>query len=193
MRIVRYIFVGVLMAVSLSSCGNDGSEPYALWSRYSHPDGDFSFHYLAPPWTRHGDSTQIHPVMTVHTYSEATSGGLGARMRLEAWSEENEMALDVAFARYDYWLDEGYEVEGVDDFVNTQGDEGFAIVAEWDGHHVREVIYASGEGCVVLSLWTHGDRYESDVDLLVNSFRSADAVFASEQAAAMGSGGESDE
>ncbi len=152
-----------------AGCDEDGTGPYALWNHWSHPDGLFHFYYLSPPWTVHSESTDVHPVMVVHPYDEATCDGLGAAMRLEAFVSPADTAAGLSGRRRSEWQSAGYQLETAG-YRNANGDEGLYFEGHAPEHKVVEVFYDTPHGAVAFSVWIHDVRLSADVMLLVAGF-----------------------
>ena len=168
------VSIFALLAIIVFGCGTDGTEPYALWDKYTHPEGRFSFYYLSPPFGQHTDSTDEHPVMVVGSFSEVTAGGLGSRIRLEAWYDSQMPMVDLAATRMQYWFENGYDVEGLLECESHKGDRGYCINARYGLDKVREVFFDYAQGAVVLSVWYHGDSSQRDIDILLSGFHPGD-------------------
>jgi len=63
--------VALCGAILFCSCGSiDGTEVYALWETYEHPENAFHFHYLSPPWQLDEKSTSDHPVLLLDKHAD---------------------------------------------------------------------------------------------------------------------------
>jgi hypothetical protein len=171
MRLFSRIREWMILLFLCSGCGVDGTDPFALFDTWHHPDNLFSFAYLSPPWMHHGDSTDTHPVMVVQVYDELTEGNMGSRMRLEAWSQPDMAIRELSAERYRFWKRAGYQVSPVVSYLHFDGMEGLEVVARFSAHHVHEVFFRCHAGTVAFSMWVHGDDRNGDAALLLSSFR----------------------
>jgi len=156
------------------TCGNiDGTDPYAFWRTFSHPDGAFHFHCLLPPWEEYGEYSSLRPVLVLEPYDKP---GLldklspQARIRLEAWFENVESLTLAAARRRSHWQTMGYRVEEAVKFRNRVDDKGILQEARVEDLWVKEVMFVHGKGVVIISLWGRGASDDPDIDLLLNGF-----------------------
>jgi len=166
---VYLLFCSWAVLSFFAGCSDDQGT-YALWNRFTHPEGFYSFYYLSPPWTRHSKSTDVHPVMIVDNYDNVTEGGLTSRVRLEAWYDEYDDAIASAVERVKYWRHEGYEVDRIQGHVNYRGDVGYAVRATYGSHRAQEVFFDFLEGSVFFSVWSNDKSAMADNELLLDSF-----------------------
>jgi hypothetical protein len=150
----------------------DGTDPYALWRACEHPGGAFHFHYLDPPWEKIDDAPAEAPVLLLDEAGEDAedAGTPGARVRLEAYDRAGGTVAGEADARRADWTASGYAVGAPETFTNRAGDEGVVQRASGAGLGVAEVMFASGDGVAVLSLWGESSFTGEDFLLLMRSF-----------------------
>lgn len=168
-KILHFLIFGVVCCFCLG-CEQDGEDPYSLWRKYSHPEGDFSFYYLTPPFYRSSSSTSAHPVLLVEGYDTPQREGLDARIKVEAWVSPRSY-FELNNERFDRWRQLGYEVVHNLDYVNHYGQNGAIIEVENKERWALEVIFERNDGCVILSAWTAERGLREDISLLVASFR----------------------
>lgn len=160
----------LLICCTLMSCDDDGEAPFALWQRYNHPKGDFSFYYMAPPFNLGPNSTDAHPVLVVDRFSSLTDGGLDARIRVEAWVGQRTQEAEL-IARRAGWEAKGYRFVETHGYTNYFGHEGQTFVVRWNEHWAQEIIYSYGERSVAISVWTNERGSQKDIELLLAGFR----------------------
>ena len=60
----RFMFTVVAAASLLTACGPSATGPYAGFSEYRSPGGEYILRYLAPPWEWHGDDGGV-PIIEI--------------------------------------------------------------------------------------------------------------------------------
>ena len=158
-------------ASALAACDPiDGTDPYALWRVHEHPAGAFHFHTLEPPWAPMDASTDERPLLGLDPSEAAPDAGPGADARLEAYYRVGATAAEELEARRASWQASGYTVEAGAPFTNRAGDVGLSLRASDGDLDVVEVLFDSGVGVVVLSLWGDGPFEGEDYALLMKGF-----------------------
>lgn len=171
MRLCRNGWLVGMLLLLWTACGVDGANPYALWQSYSHPEDQFNFSYLAPPWFISDETIDGHPVLYVEKYAEPLENGLPARMRLEAWEASDQQGNGLISTRRAYWEGLGYSLGETFEHTNAFNDLGWGFEGHQDSFWCREVVFDGDSGTVIMSIWVNGTSGREDVLLLIDSFR----------------------
>lgn len=168
--------LGVLLSITVTSCYQDGENPYVLWDKYSESgqQAAFSFYYLSPPFTIATDvrdeKVGASPLLIVDRYEAETADGLHGR--IEVWAEVCEKgARDEAWERGQFWSGEYGGQARYFSYVNYFGDTGVMLLVEWENIWLKEIYYDYRGGCVRMTARTDERASREDIELLLASFR----------------------
>ena len=157
--------------VALGGCASiDGSEPYAMWQTYEHPDGLFHFRYLSPPWRLiHDPFAEGRPVLVIAPEEAFPDGESGYRYRLEAFAVESDDMDAVIADVKEEWQGLGYEFEEDADLTSAAGDHGGRSTG-WDGASWLSIaVQAAGDRVAVMIINSVDDPNTADMALLLES------------------------
>ena len=147
---LRLLNILISAALLLIACADtDGRNPYALWEKFVHPDGDYSFYYLSPPWSLYNTSSVDPPDLQIVTV-EATSdspdasvetGAIEARFKAVISLRGDTSAAEEAAAdamRLSAAADVAVKVE---DFKNYRGQVGAYFSVRLPDRYIRSAYF----------------------------------------------------
>jgi len=160
------VIFGVAAAVAVGCAAVDGTDPYALWETWEHPQGRWHLHYPSPPFALQGDGNGRELVLTVGA-PRADADGLivgGIRLLGRLSTAGPEDVIDDGEQR----LGElGLVTELDRSFVGAGGDGGWLI--RWrDGARWGYLLaHHHPAGAVVVELEGDLEGVEADAELLL--------------------------
>ena len=171
------VFLAALVLAGILGCNPiDGTDPYALWSTYTQPDGLFHFHYLSPPWEKQTTTSTAEQrfVVDVDGIPLANQGlpgdGMDARLIMIVKIYQGIPALAAAWSNVGYWIDKGANVGQLEAFHSEMGEEGVRIRAEGTDRFFTTVFHDLPEwGAVSMTVVGKENVDSSDIELLLES------------------------
>ena len=169
-----FLTVGLILLFGVSlcvaACSQDGENPYVLWQKYTHPEGAFSFYYMAPPFNLL-QSYEENPILVVDAYDSPAPDDLQARIYVEAWKSSRSLHEELNY-QVEQWNKKGYGDTRTITYVNYFGDVGEMLVLERQNNWVKQIFYNYGDnGCVAISAATNERGSREDIEFLLAGFR----------------------
>ncbi len=172
--IVSLVFCVCVVATSCDPV--EGTDPYAIWNTFEHPDGFYHFHYLSPPWEPTSLVIPMRQAFVVDPDMEPlhnvglAGDGLSARLEFVVEMILGADAETEANEKLNRWKSMGADTKRIESFFSEGGDKGFRIWARSTDRWITAAyLHRPAGGVVIMTVVGKENVDKPDITLLMKS------------------------
>ena len=180
------IVVPWLFCLLFTACETEeGTNPYATWDTYHHPEHVYRLRYLSPPWYFVAESRKGERAFAVGTktvdFDTPWEGIKEGDLILVAYDVPDVSAKKLSKLDSIDWTDAGVNLEAPRPFSSAQGHKGLLLEGRGEDFRVSAVYHdLDGEqGAISMKIFAIDGLYSYDIQLMLESFEPGQSGYAS--------------